>query len=262
LKSSVSLKILSPYKKAYLYYGYGSDSTFLDVFSTNQKLLASLQLNEKKAFNVIDLKLTYNDPNLNFIFRGPSPSVYGVSFDGNKGIQIDNYGLRGQAGDGLMLIPKPHLNEMYNKTNTGMAILQFGGNVVQGIKHEKTLNFYSDIYEKLYKHFKEVLTNGSVLIIGINDVSRSVNGIYESYPNISKMRYNQRKSAIENGMAFFDIYQLMGGENSVKIWYEKGLASRDGHYSEKGRNIVCKEIYKALIFEYNEFLKRKKRTNE
>ena len=257
LNSSVSFNILSSYNKAYLYYGFGSDSSFLDVYSSKHNLLASHHINQKSEFNTIDLNLSSNEANLNFVFRGSSPSVYGVSFDALKGIQFDNYGLRGQSGDGLMLIPQRQLIDMYKKTNTCMAILQFGGNVVQGIKYEKSLNFYGDIYKKLYLHFKSVLSNGSVLIIGINDVSRSVNGGYESYPNISEMRYLQRKSAVENGMAFFDIYQLMGGKNSVKIWNEKGLASRDGHYSDKGRNIVCKEIYKALIFEYNKYLKRK-----
>ena len=262
LKSSVSLNILSSYKKAYLYYGYGSDSCILDVYSSKHKLLASHHINQKTKFNVVDLNLSSNATNLEFVFKGPSPSVYGVSFDGQKGIQFDNYGLRGQAGDGLMLIPQSDLIDMYNKTNTSMAIVQFGGNVVQGIKSEKSLNFFGNIYKNLYLHFKSALSNGSVLIIGINDVSRSVNGVYESYPNIGEMRNLQRKSAVENGMAFFDIYQLMGGENSVKIWNEKGLASRDGHYSDKGRDIVCKEIYKALIYEYKKYLTRKNKVHE
>lgn len=262
LKSSISLNILSSYKKAYLYYGFGSDSCFLDVYSSKRNLLASHKINQKSKFNAIDLNLSSNETNLDFVFRGPSPAVYGVSFDGQKGMQFDNYGLRGQAGDGLMLIPKSDLIDMYNKTNTSMAIVQFGGNVVQGIKSEKSLNFYGNIYKNLYLHFKSALSNGSVLIIGINDVSRSVNGVYESYPNIGEMRNIQRKSAVENGMAFFDIYQLMGGENSVKIWNEKGLASRDGHYSDKGRDIVCKEIYKALMYEYKKYLTRKNKVHE
>lgn len=262
LKSSLSLNILSSYKKAYLYYGYGSDSCIVDVYSSKRKLLASHKINQKSKFNAVDLNLSSNESNLEFVFRGPSPAVYGVSFDGQKGIQFDNYGLRGQAGDGLMLIPQSELIDIYNKTNTNMAIVQFGGNVVQGLKNEKSLNFYGNIYKNLYLHFKSALSNGSVLIIGINDVSRSVNGVYESYPNIGEMRNLQRKSAVENGMAFFDIYQLMGGESSVKIWNEKGLASRDGHFSDKGRAIVCKEIYKALMFEYKKYLTRKNKVHE
>jgi hypothetical protein len=257
-KATITLNILTSYKKSYLYYGYGSDSSFVDVYSSRNNLLATHQLDKKTVFNRIDLGLSSNETNLHFVFRGPSPSVYGVSFDGNKGIQFDNYGLRGQSGDDLMLIPQSQLIEMFTKTNTGMAIVQFGGNVVQGLKTESSVNFYGDMYTKLYLHFQSALKKGSMLVIGINDVSRSVNGTYESYPNIGALRYLQRKAAIDKGMAFFDIYQLMGGENSIKIWNQKGLASKDGHFGDKGRNIVCKELYKALIFEYKKYLQRKK----
>ena len=157
-----------------------------------------------------------------------------------------------------MSIPVNQLTQMKRETNTYLDILQFGGNVVPGLKTEKMLSIYGDIYKKLYLHFKAAMNNGSLLIIGVNDVSRSVNGIYQSYPNISELRYLQRKAAIENGFAFFDIYELMGGENSIKTWHEKGLAARDGHFSDKGRQIVSKELYKAIMAEYNSYLARKK----
>ena len=257
LRSKVTLKILSPYQKVFLYYGHGSDSSSLEVYSSKNTLLAKYFLTSKKVFNILDLQILQPESNLIFVFNGPSPSIYGVSFDNIKGIQFDNYGLRGQAGDGLMLIPEIQLKEMYSLTNTKMAILQFGGNVVPGLRNEKMVNFYGDVYKKLYLHMQSALTNGSLLIIGINDVSRSVNGTYESYPNISKLRYIQKSIAVQNGMAFFDIYEFMGGENSVKYWAQKGLASRDGHFSEKGRQIVCRELFKALIAEYRKFLKFK-----
>lgn len=257
-KAGINLNILTTYKKSYLYYGYGSDSSFVDVYSSGNRLLASHHLDKKTVFNRIDLTLSSNETNLHFVFRGPSPSVYGVSFDGSKGIQFDNYGIRGQSGDDLMMIPQSQLIEMFTKTNTGMAIVQFGGNVVQGLKSESSINFYGEMYRKLYLHIQSALKKGSLLIIGINDVSRSINGTYESYPNIGALRYLQRKAAIDNGMAFFDIYQLMGGENSIKVWNQKGLASKDGHFGDKGRNIVCKELYKALIFEFKKYLQRKK----
>jgi hypothetical protein len=257
-QSSVKLNILSPYKKVFLQYGFGSDSSSLEVYSAGSKLMARIKLNQKTTFNLIPINLASNDAVLRFVFRGPSPCIYGISFDGNSGIQFDNFGLRGQAGDGLMSIPVNQLTQMKRETNTYLDILQFGGNVVPGLKTEKMLSIYGDIYKKLYLHFKAAMNNGSLLIIGVNDVSRSVNGIYQSYPNISELRYLQRKAAIENGFAFFDIYELMGGENSIKTWHEKGLAARDGHFSDKGRQIVSKELYKAIMAEYNSYLARKK----
>ena len=256
-EASVSLKLKSAYQKVFLLYGLGNDSSTVEVYNAVNTLVASSKLNSKSVFNFVELNLSSNESNLKFIFKGPSPCIYGICIDPVSGIQFDNYGIRGQSGNGLMLISKEQLGQMFEQTNTHMAILQFGGNIVAGLQSEKSIQYYAEAYKKLYLHFKNSLANGSIFIFGVNDVSRSVNGEYRSYPNITELRYLQRKIAVENGMAFFDIYQLMGGENSIKVWARKGLAARDGHYSEKGREIVCREIYKALIFEYNKYLKRK-----
>jgi hypothetical protein len=71
------------------------------------------------------------------------------------------------------------------------------------------------------------------------------------------MRYYQRKHAVENGLAFFDLYQFMGGKESIRYWSEAGLASKEGHFSDEGRQVVSVEIFKALLFEYEEYKKRK-----
>ena len=255
--ATISLNLLSSYQKATILYGFGSDDSYLEVYTSGNQLLGKLALNQKSVFNKVQLPLSSNEMSLRLVFTGNSPCIYGLTFDPLSGIQFDNFGLRGQAGDGLLTIPKNQLVNMIDQTDTKMAVLQFGGNVVPGLRTEKMLNIYGDIYKKLYLYFKESVKSGSILIIGVNDVSRSVSGVYRSYPNISELRYIQRKIAVENGLAFFDVYQFMGGENSIKTWNEKSLSSRDGHYSDKGRDIVCKELYKALIFEYNEFLKRK-----
>lgn len=260
--AKVNLNLRGPYQKVNILYGFGNDDSYLEVYSANKALLGKQVLNNQSLFNKTPIELSSNEKYLEFVFKGNSPCIYGLTFDSVAGIQFDNYGLRAQAGEGLLTIPENQFIKMFEETQTKMAILQFGARVVSNLRNEERINFYGDLYKDIFLHFKKSMQHGSVLVVSVTDVARKVGGGYKSYSNISELRYLQRKFAVENGLAFFDIYQLTGGENSTSAWSEKGLAYVDGHYKDKGRSIVGKELYKALIFEYNKFLKRKTRVNE
>ncbi|MBN2727926.1 MAG: hypothetical protein JXR53_01770 [Bacteroidales bacterium] len=253
--ATMFLKVFRSYGQAKIWYGKAEEPAELKVYdSSNGDLLAEMTLDNPDPFNVVNIPLSRNSLKLRFVFTGPSPEIYGLTFDPGIGIQFDNYGLRGHSGDGLMLISKEFLGNEFRMINNKLAILQFGGNVTPYVKNEKSLENIKNIYDRLYAHFKLAYPEASVLVIGVNDVARSVGGTYMSYPMVGRIRDVQKEVAIKNGCAFFDLLELMGGENSVMAWYRKGLASRDGHYSDRGREIVVNEIYLAIMAEYNKYL--------
>jgi lysophospholipase L1-like esterase len=255
--ASVFLKLHRGYSIARLWYGKAVDPAELKVYdSKSNDLLAEVTLDSDEPFNVLKLPLKTNATSLKCVFTGPSPEIYGFSFDPASGIQFDNYGLRGHSGDGIMNISQGLLRAEYVKLNNKLVILQYGGNVTPYVKNEASLNNIKKIYDKLYHYVKEANPEASVLVIGVNDVARNVGGTYASYPMVGKIRDAQKEVALKNGCAFFDLLELMGGENSVMAWYKKGWASRDGHYSDKGREIVVNELFMALMGEYNKFLMR------
>lgn len=253
--ATVFLKLFRGYSVAKLWYGKASEPAELKVYnSKTNELLAEVVLDSNDPFNVMKLPLKSNPVSLKFVFTGPSPEIYGLSFDPVVGVQFDNYGLRGHSGDGLLSISSDLLKAELIKLNDKLVILQFGGNVTPYVKNEASLNNIKNSYDRLYQHFRKAMPDASVLVIGVNDVARSVGGTYASYPMVSRIRDAQKEVALKNGCAFFDLYQLMGGENSVLAWNKKGWASRDGHYSDKGREIVVNELYLAIMGEYNKFL--------
>ena len=255
--ATMFLKVFRSYSTAKLWYGKAEEPAELKVYdSSNNDLLAEMTLDDPGPFNVVNIPLARNPLKLKFVFSGPSPEIYGVTFDPGVGIQFDNYGLRGHSGDGLMLISKEFLGNEFRMINNKLASLQFGVNVTPYVKNEKSLENIKNIYDRLYRHFKLAYPEASVLVIGVNDVARSVGGTYVSYPMVGRIRDVQKEVAIKNGCAFFDLLELMGGENSVMTWYRRGLASRDGHYSDRGREIVVNEIFLAIMAEYNKYLLR------
>lgn len=253
--ASLYLKIFRAYSHASIWYGAAQEPCHVQVFnSTNDQLIAEADLNKEDGFNVKRFEMKSVPTSLRFTFSGPSPEIYGLAFDPVTGVQFDNFGLRGHSGDGLLSVGRDFLHRQLDVLNMKLVILEFGGNVTPYVKNEGTLNYIEKAYNNLYRHFKEANPDGSVLVIGVNDVARQVgSGKFESYPMVSRIRDVQKKVALANGCAFFDLYELMGGESSVLAWSKKGLASHDGHYSDKGRELVGSAIFKALFGEYQRF---------
>ena len=77
------------------------------------------------------------------------------------------------------------------------------------------------------------------------------------------IKYNTVKQASFNaGGAYWDIFEAMGGKNSMPLWVESKkpiLAASDHvHFSRAGARKVADWFYNALISDYNEFKKTEK----
>ena len=189
-----------------------------------------------------------------------SPYIAGVFLDGKKGVQIDNYSLRGHSGNGLALVDFSLLQESLKLLNTKFIIFQYGGNIVP--YDVPSFKFFEDDIVKMVERFKKACPDASILIIGVGDMARRVGDGYESYPTVEKIRDAQRRAAQRTGVAFWDLYETMGGENTITNWVNSPtpLAAPDyAHLSYLGQKKVSDWLFKALMQEYELFLQQKKR---
>jgi lysophospholipase L1-like esterase len=132
--------------------------------------------------------------------------------------------------------------------------LQFGVNVVPYVIKDYT--FYEEQFYNQLKLLKSIAPGVSILVVGVSDMSRKEGELYVSYPNIEKIRDAQRRAAFKAGCAFWDLYEAMGGENSMPSWVfaKPALANKDfTHFTAKGASLVSEMLYKALLSEYEKF---------
>jgi hypothetical protein len=136
-------------------------------------------------------------------------------------------------------------------------ILQFGVNVVPG-----DLDDYSWYENALYNQLCQLkkLNQGiSIIMIGLSDASRKNGDTYESYPCVEKILNAQKTAALKAGCVFWNLYEAMGGKNSMPSWVfaKEPLASTDFlHFNYAGARVVGKMFYSALINDYNEFIRQ------
>ncbi len=253
----INITLRSPYSRLAIQYGNAESPCKVIVCKRGKKeVLGKAVLQSNEDYNEQEIPLSSNERQLCFTFKGKSPVFYGITIDGDKGVQVDNYGIRGHSGNGLMKINNLLLSKEIEQSNTRLLLLQFGANTIPYVKDGKTLNYIAQEFAKLFKKFKEANRNISILVIGVGDMATRIDGEYTSYPMIPQIRDVLKKSALDAGCAYFDLYEYMGGKDAILSWSKKGLASKDGHFSPQGQEIVADEIFKVLLNNYDLFKKK------
>jgi len=193
---------------------------------------------------------------LEFESRG-NPDVYGVAFDCNRGIALDNIPMRGSSGLEFTQIGRNFLREQLQKLQVKLVIVQFGVNVVPA--QAESYGFYEYSLKRQLQHIKSAAPDVSVLVVGVSDMARKKGTSFESYPNIPKIREAQKNAAFATGCAFWDLYKAMGGKNSMSSWVnaDPPMASTDyTHFTRRGARIVGEMLYNELMYEYEQYKKQ------
>jgi hypothetical protein len=186
-----------------------------------------------------------------------SPEIYAIAVDGLSGVAVDNVAMRGCAGL-VFTKMEPHLfKELVAKLDIKLMILQFGGNIVPNIR--KNYDFYERWFYSQLKFIKTNAPDVQIIVIGVADMSKKKGNRYESYPNIKLVRDALKKATFKADAAYWDMYEAMGGENSMPSWVfaQPPLASSDFvHFNPKGASIIANMFYNAFISEYNRYKKQ------
>jgi lysophospholipase L1-like esterase len=189
---------------------------------------------KKKAFS---LKITSEENN----------DFLGLCLDCKKGVTVDNIPLRGSSGLELLKINPAFLQEQIRRLNVKLVILQFGVNIVP--YESDGFLWYENALIKVVKTIKRATPDVQVLIVGVSDMAKKENGSWISYPNIASIKTAQKNAAKRTNSAFWDLHQVMGGENSIVAWAnaEPPLAGKDFiHLTPKGAQVIGEFLFQAL----------------
>ncbi len=248
--------------KAFLLFGKVKSRLHLVISGDDSKIIFDGNLFDNQNYrdnelNKLDIPFESVKKKLSIHITGDKSTLfYGLYADGSTGVEIDNYGIRGHSGDGLLLLNDEFTKLQISYLDTRLVIFQYGGNAVPYIHNEQGKDYLMKTYSSVIDKLKRLLPNASFLIVGVGDMAQSSNGEYQSYPGVKIVREGLKELAKKYNCAFFDLYNLMGGENSVLKWNEKGLAAKDGHFSLGGEKIVANEISNAIANEFKLYKQR------
>lgn len=169
--------------------------------------------------------------------------VYGVSLETSTGVMVDNIPMRGCSGTIFTRINSGSLRDYFYQTNTRLIIMQYGGNMIPQSKTTSAINNYVNNLRQQVRHIQSCAPYASILFIGPSDMSTRIDGQMVTYPMVPYLDKQLKKMASEEHVAYWSMYNAMGGQGSMITWVEKELAGKDYvHFTRAGANKIGKML--------------------
>lgn len=189
---------------------------------------------------------------LKYVFSATvSPTIIGFSLEGDVGVQVDNIGMRGSSGTFFGKIDQITASKMYADLNVEMVIMQFGGNSVPYLEDSADVRNYVRNFRGQLLTLKKLRPSAAIMVIGPSDMSTSGSGGMVTYKMLPVLVNEMRKAVKDIGACYWDLFNAMGGVNSMPSWVEQGLAGKDYiHFTPKGASIASQLFFDAFAAEY------------
>lgn len=185
--------------------------------------------------------------------------AYGMSLESKSGVILDNFSIRGTNGITLLQIPGSTLRGFNGLLQPSLIVLQYGLNLAE--PNRTNFEGYRIQLEKVIRHFQRNCPQASILILGVADKGGKVDGELSTETCIPYILDVQRRAALNCGVAFFSLYDAMGGEGSMVRWVKEekpALANLDyTHVNGLGAAKLAGLIQKFLMDGYQQYLEQK-----
>ncbi len=186
--------------------------------------------------------------------------IYALSVEGTSGVCVTNVPMRGCSGTIFTRMDSSTLANAYQTMNVKLIILQYGGNMMPQINSQKAIDAYMERLAKQIKFIQHCNPQAKILFIGPSDMSKRINGKMQTYPYLPDMNEALKKTALANGAAYWDMFHVMGGENSMVSWVKHSPAWAGGdyvHFTEKGANEIAQILANSFLTHYEFYRLRK-----
>ncbi len=241
-----------------MFYGFNDKPVKVSLLA-NGSLLNNSILQPSKSLKVKQWNFAATPNSFELKFEGQgNPEVYALAINGTSGVVVDNIPLRGSSGYIFTDSNTPILQSIYQNLNAKLIIMQFGGNMA--ITNSKDYAHYEYYFYLQLAKLKRMIPGVSIIVMGVADMSMKEKDRYVSMPSVKLVRNALRNAAFKANCAFWDTFQAMGGENSMPSWVfaNPPLAGKDFvHFTGKGSRVIGQMFYKAIMLEYNNYLKER-----
>ncbi|MBO4828393.1 MAG: hypothetical protein J5534_02990 [Fibrobacter sp.] len=241
----------------------GTNADGTPKFKTkNKKETAEAPAVEKLTkLNVYTWKLPDTTSNIKLYLSGRT-EIYAISVDGSYGVAVDNVAMRGSSGTVFHKIDSQLLAESYKAMNAKLIIMEYGGNMVPSMT-PKTLDWSKKLITRQIQAVQKANPDADILFIGPADMAKQINGRWQTYPGLGITIKMLREVALENGLAYWDMHRVMGGESSMIKWVKKSppLGFTDHvHFTRRGAaymgDLFCSSLH--MYYDYFQFREKHK----
>ena len=194
---------------------------------------------------------------------GTNATLFATAQEGNGGIVLDNFSMRGSNGLSLSKLPETTLRQFAQVRPYDLIVFQFGANAITPASKERELQTYTSKMKSVIQLFHKCFPTASILVIGAPDrgSKSSPDGTMEG---VKMLVGYQDQMASDCKVAFYSLYKAMGGPGTMmRLVDEKNMGSKDYvHINFKGGKYVAPRIFKSIVAGQNNYARKMKLINK
>ena len=249
-KSNTTYRRFRKFNNISLHYGNSTHPIKIKVYNDG-KIIQEDSLIADGQYHRYKIKTAKTPSNLKIEFEGKvSADFYGLTLDGASKIQIDNVAMRGASGTIFTSTSNATYSQMANVLKPKIIIMQYGGNTVPYLKDSTKVDDYAKSISRQANWLKRRSKNANIIFIGPTDMCLPVNGNMETYPLLPYLNSKLMETCLENNIAYWSMFDAMGGKGAMPYWVEEKLAGSDyTHFTRKGSKIISELFFTALYLD-------------
>lgn len=185
-------------------------------------------------------------------------TFYGATMDDDSGVLLDNFSTRGSSGQQLAHVPFSLIKGYERFRAYDLIILHYGLNVAY--RGGTDYSYYKESMKKVIGRIKQAFPHASILIVGVGDrENKDESGNLRTMLGIKHLIRYQQAMAAESGVAFWNLYEAMGGEGSMVKLVEStpAMANYDyTHINFRGGKHLAGIFFETLMYGMEQYERR------
>jgi lysophospholipase L1-like esterase len=177
--------------------------------------------------------------------------LYGMNLETDEaGVVFHNLGINGAATTSFLRCGL--LSQQLATIKPDLVILGLGINDAYGKNFSQSA--YEKNYDQLVKEIRKANPDVSIIYTTNND-----SYIRRRYLNRNgiKVQESMKRLAKNQNTALWDMFEVMGGLNSIVVWQRYGLAKKDRiHFTRAGYILMGDLIFDSIIQDFGKYLAR------
>ena len=163
------------------------------------------------------------------------------------GVIYDAFGINGARATRALAWDWEALAEQFAVAPPDLIVVGYGS--TEAGDADLNLTAYQRAFSELLRRFHEAAPQASLLVLAPPDRAMKYKGSWQSLASLPGLIETQRRAAFENGAAFWNLYQAMGGAGSIHRWREQqpALAQADHvHLTAAGYRLVAQTLHEVI----------------
>jgi lysophospholipase L1-like esterase len=180
--------------------------------------------------------------------------LLGWATDRDSGITYEALGINGAQASIFFRWKDTMIADDLRQRNPSLIVLAYGSNEASDPNWSE--ESYQAMFSALLKRLKASCPNASILVLGPTDrMMRTRTGVV-LVQGIDKIITAQRLACAQNGAAYWNAKERMGGPTSIRNWMTAGFGQADYvHFTAPGYDKLAEVLFGDIMRLYDQFLK-------